>query len=116
MSDMADHSETPTETPTEAERESLVRTLVAEATAAHLPDTAFDDAVIDMACEVAIPRVNDAEEAAEQDAEIEDGESTGSAINNGGFEQQIDYLLRTHYTLEQGAAAIRAIIQAASAK
>jgi hypothetical protein len=75
----------------------LIAAGVAWANAKDLPEDAFDEAVIDLASEDAASRYNAAEGPASDedafDSLHEDAESLASDINQGGFSEQIAFLI-----------------------
>lgn len=53
----------------------------------------LDELVHDLAQELGLDRLNALEDPADQDGHISEQESTASAINNGGLDSQIEFLM-----------------------
>jgi hypothetical protein len=71
-------------------------------------DDLFDDAVHDMAQEAALGELNSLEDEDAQDEHITETERRASSINNGGFEEQIEFLLESGYSAKELEQMIRA--------
>ncbi len=71
-----------------------------------IPDDALDDAVHDCAQAEGLDELNALEDPDEQEDHISERERVASAINNGGFESQIEYLLE-HTSVEEVERLIR---------
>jgi hypothetical protein len=71
-------------------------------------DSILDELVHDTAQEVGLGDLNELAAADAQDEHISAVEAQASAINNGGFSQQIDYLLQAGVSTEVIEAILRA--------
>lgn len=60
----------------------------------NLEEDALDDLVYDSAQEKTLSQLNATDDENEQDRIIKEAERWASTINNGGFESQVEFLLR----------------------
>ena len=76
-----------------------------------LPEDALDDAVHDLAQEVELDTLNTLEDEDDQEGHISERERVASAINDGGFESQIAFLLE-----HNSPAEVERLIREAAAR
>ncbi len=76
-----------------AEHADLISSLVQELQTANADDDCLDELVLDGAGKLSSSLANESNEAVSQDEAISAGEEFGSELNNGGFAEQIAFII-----------------------
>ena len=76
-----------------ADHADLISSLVQELQTANADDDCLDELVLDGAGKLSSSLANESNEAVSQDEVISAGEEFGSELNNGGFAEQIAFII-----------------------